>query len=141
MWEAAGFLGMSEKTLRDTYGHHHPAHLRGAADAIASRPTPKKEALVVSLVEEEAKRLRVAQAPDFTGGPRRTRTCNQTVMSGRILIGFVDFAAVLLDFELVRCVLMRLFLVRNWCGLQHLAPRLVPRGFQKAVKAVLRYGD
>jgi hypothetical protein len=75
------------------------------------------------------------------GGPGRTRTCNQTVMSGRILIGFVDFAAVLLDFELVRCVLMRLFLVRNWCGLQHLAPRLVPRGFQKAVKAVLRYAD
>lgn len=23
-WEAAGFLGMSEKTLRDVYGHHHP---------------------------------------------------------------------------------------------------------------------
>ena len=28
VWEAAGFLGMSEKTLRDTYGHHHPNHLR-----------------------------------------------------------------------------------------------------------------
>ena len=42
MWEAAGFLGMSEKTLRDTYGHHHPAHLRGAADAIASRPAAEK---------------------------------------------------------------------------------------------------
>ncbi|GAA0002641.1 hypothetical protein BRDID11002_26420 [Bradyrhizobium diazoefficiens] len=25
MWEAAGFLGMSEMTLRETYGHHHPA--------------------------------------------------------------------------------------------------------------------
>jgi hypothetical protein len=35
MWEAAGFLGMSEKTLRDTYGHHHPDHLQGAADAIS----------------------------------------------------------------------------------------------------------
>lgn len=23
-WDAAGFLGMSEKTLRDVYGHHHP---------------------------------------------------------------------------------------------------------------------
>ena len=42
MWEAASFLSISEKTLRDTYGHHHPAHLRGAADAIASRPSPKK---------------------------------------------------------------------------------------------------
>jgi hypothetical protein len=56
MWQAAGFLGMSEKTLRETYGHHHPDFLREAADAIASRPTPKKVALVVSLVEEKAKR-------------------------------------------------------------------------------------
>jgi integrase len=69
MWEAAGFLGMSEKTLRDTYGHHHPAHLRGAADAIASRPAPKKVALVVSLVEEKAKRKGASQAPSIAGGP------------------------------------------------------------------------
>jgi integrase len=34
MWQAAGFLGMSEKTLRDTYGHHHPDFLREAADAM-----------------------------------------------------------------------------------------------------------
>jgi hypothetical protein len=85
MWEAAGFLGMSEKTLRDTYGHHHPDHLRGAADAIGARPTPpKKVALVVSLVEEKAKRAGVPQALDIIGGPGRTRTCNQTVMSGRL---------------------------------------------------------
>src|SRR3982074_1459616 len=63
MWEAAGFLGMSEKTLRDTYGHHHPDHLRGAADAIGSRPTPKKVALVVSLVEEKAKRAGTSKTP------------------------------------------------------------------------------
>ena len=69
MWEAAGFLGMSEKTLRDTYGHHHPAHLRGAADAIASRPVPKKEALVVSLVEEKAKRKGALQTLANIGGP------------------------------------------------------------------------
>jgi len=37
-------------------------------------------------------------------------------MSGRISISFVDFAALLFDFDRVRCVLMRLFLVRNWCG-------------------------
>jgi hypothetical protein len=37
MWEAAGFLGMSEKTLRETYGHHHPDFLRGAANAIGTR--------------------------------------------------------------------------------------------------------
>nr|WP_320416121.1 tyrosine-type recombinase/integrase [Bradyrhizobium roseus] len=55
MWDAAGFLGMSEKTLRETYGYHHPEFLRGAAHAIASRPAPAKEALVISLVEEKAK--------------------------------------------------------------------------------------
>jgi hypothetical protein len=60
---------MSERTLRDTYGHHHPAHLRGAADAIASRPPPKKVALVVSFVEEEAKRTGAAQPPEITGEP------------------------------------------------------------------------
>jgi hypothetical protein len=43
-------------------------------------------------------------------------TADQTVMSGRISISFVDFAAFLFDFDGVRCVLMRLFLVRNWCG-------------------------
>jgi lambda repressor-like predicted transcriptional regulator len=37
-WEAAGFLGMSEKTLRDVYGHHHPEHQRNAADAIGYGP-------------------------------------------------------------------------------------------------------
>src|SRR4029434_3546284 len=84
MWEAAGFLGMSEKTLRDTYGHHHPAHLRGAADAIASRTPQKKVALVVALGEKKAKRGGAPQVPENTGGPGRTRTCNQTVMSGRL---------------------------------------------------------
>jgi hypothetical protein len=37
-------------------------------------------------------------------------------MSGGTSIGFVDFAAFLFDFDRVRCVLMMLFLVRNWCG-------------------------
>lgn len=34
IWEAAGFLGMSADMVERTYGHHHPAHMRGAADAI-----------------------------------------------------------------------------------------------------------
>jgi integrase len=76
MWEAAGFLGMSEKTLRDTYGHHHPDHLRGASKAIGSRPTPPKRlALVISLVEEKAKRVGIPQPTEIIGGPGRTRTC------------------------------------------------------------------
>jgi integrase len=38
-WQAAGFLAMSEKTLRDVYGHHHPDYLRDAAKALS---TPMK---------------------------------------------------------------------------------------------------
>ena len=36
-WEAAGFLGMSPEVLQDTYGHHHPDHLQGAAAAIGRK--------------------------------------------------------------------------------------------------------
>ena len=82
MWEAAGFLGMSEKTLRETYGHHHPDLLRGAADAIGSRPKAKKVSLVVSLVDEKDKADEVTKTPENIGGPGGTRTPNQTVMSG-----------------------------------------------------------
>jgi hypothetical protein len=42
---------MSEKTLRETYGHHHPDYLRGAANAFGTRPAPSKNVgLVISLV-------------------------------------------------------------------------------------------
>jgi integrase len=37
IWEAAGFLGMSPEVLQDTYGHHHPDYLHGAAAAIAQK--------------------------------------------------------------------------------------------------------
>ena len=46
------------------------------------------------------------------------RACNQTVMGDGISIGFVDFPALLFDFDQVRCVLARSILVRNWCGLR-----------------------
>jgi hypothetical protein len=46
------------------------------------RACRKKVALVVSLVEEKAKREGVSKTPANIGGPGRTRTCNQTVMSG-----------------------------------------------------------
>ena len=48
--------------------------------------------------------------------PRRIRTCNQTFMSVRIKIAFVDFAVFSFGFDRGRYVLMRSFLVRNWCG-------------------------
>jgi hypothetical protein len=50
------------------------------------------------------------------GGPGRARTCNQTFMSGRITVGFVDFASISLSLMRVRCRLMTSFLVRNWGG-------------------------
>jgi hypothetical protein len=79
MWDAAGFLGMSEKTLRDVYGHHHPDHLRSAAVAIA-RP---KQSLVISLEKEKPVPRAPPQPIEIIGGPGRTRTSNQTVMSGQ----------------------------------------------------------
>lgn len=42
-WQAAGFLGMSVQVLINTYGHHHPHHIRDAAEAI----TPKARILPV----------------------------------------------------------------------------------------------
>ncbi|MFC4922431.1 MULTISPECIES: tyrosine-type recombinase/integrase [Bradyrhizobium] len=70
MWEAAGFLGMSEKTLRETHGHHHPDHLRVAANAIGTHSAPSKNVgLVVSLVDEKARRQKPAQSLENIGGP------------------------------------------------------------------------
>lgn len=36
-WEAAGYLGMSEQTLREVYGHHHPDFMREAATRITQK--------------------------------------------------------------------------------------------------------
>jgi hypothetical protein len=79
--EAAGFLGMSEKTLRDVYGHHHPEYLQFAAKAIG---TMKPISLVNSLVRRQPRAPLSSQATEKIGGPGRTRTCNQTVMSGTL---------------------------------------------------------
>jgi integrase len=38
MWEASGYLGMTQETLERVYGHHHPDHLREASDAMSARP-------------------------------------------------------------------------------------------------------
>ena len=40
IWQAAGFLGMSVKTLQNVYGHHHPSHMEQARNAIARRRFP-----------------------------------------------------------------------------------------------------
>lgn len=47
-----------------------------------ARGTSKNVGLIVSLADERAERERRGQSPKSTGGPGRTRTCNQTAMSG-----------------------------------------------------------
>ena len=37
LWEASGFLAMSNETLQRTYGHHHPDYMRVAAEALCKR--------------------------------------------------------------------------------------------------------
>ena len=74
LWEAAGFLGMSEKTLRETYGHHHPDFMRGAVDAVGRKPA-KREKLAESLAEADPRCTPIRQAVENTGGGRsRSRT-------------------------------------------------------------------
>ena len=55
----------------------------------------------------------VQQPADFTGGP--AGKCNQTVMGRKTKNAIVDFAAFSLEIDRVHCVLVRSFLVRNWC--------------------------
>jgi integrase len=43
IWEAAGFLGMSPEVLQDTYGHHHPDYLQGAAAGQLDRGSKRDE--------------------------------------------------------------------------------------------------
>ena len=78
-WEAAGFLGMSVEMIDRVYGHHHPDHLRTAARAIGYRT---RQSLVESLARARAPVRPTPQAIEKAGGPGRTRTSNQTVMSG-----------------------------------------------------------
>jgi hypothetical protein len=55
VWTAAGYLGMSVEVLLNTYGHHHPDHLREAANAFRGKPS-KNVSVVESVVGEIAGR-------------------------------------------------------------------------------------
>ena len=68
-WQASGFLGMNVETLRNVYGHHHPDHLREAADAIGRH---KPVSLVISLVNARKRREQAPQTIENIGGPGRT---------------------------------------------------------------------
>jgi integrase len=94
IWDAAGFLGMSAKVVEDTYGHHHPDYLQEAAAGITRKQDGnvgvasqkrKGDVSVVELVVETSESRGAKQNPlEYIGGPGRTRTSNQTVMSGRL---------------------------------------------------------
>jgi integrase len=79
IWEASGFLGMSEKTLRETYGHHHPDFMKGAIAAIGAKPKqqPKRnDALVIPLVKRSDGKEKDEKTQSNHGGARsRVRTC------------------------------------------------------------------
>ncbi len=81
-WEAAGFLGMSVEMLDRVYGHHHSAHLQGAARALSFGR--RKQSLAEPLAGAQRRDEVPQQVIDIVGGPGRTRTSNQTVMSGRL---------------------------------------------------------
>lgn len=49
-WQAAGFLGMSVKTLLEVYGHHHPDYMKEAAQAFAAGARRKNVSVVESVV-------------------------------------------------------------------------------------------
>ena len=81
-----------------------PAKIRAVARSLADlRARGHRVVAIVSAMGR--------QPFDFAGGPGRTRTCNQTVMSGRISVSFVDFPVFLLD--LIAFVVFRSG--RFWC--------------------------
>jgi integrase len=81
-WQAAGFLGMSVEMLDRVYGHHHSDHLRGAARALGYGR--RRQSLAETLAGHRTRRPLSPQSIANVGGPGRTRTSNQTVMSGRL---------------------------------------------------------
>jgi integrase len=81
MWQASRFLGMTQETLENVYGHHHPDHLREAATAIGYQ---RRESLAQSLANRQPVRDTSSEVVEKIGGPAWTRTRNQTVMSGRL---------------------------------------------------------
>ena len=76
------------------------------------RPRVRLSRLAYVIQSDVAPRLSAPEHPFSI----RIRTCNQTVMSGRIKVSFLDIIAFSLELDRVRCVLASSFLVRNWCG-------------------------
>ena len=65
-WEAAGFLGMGVEMLDRVYGHHHPDHLRAAANAIGYRR--RRQSLAEPLAGNRHRRYISRQLVEKAGG-------------------------------------------------------------------------
>ena len=86
-WQAAGYLGMSVEMLDRVYGHHHPDHLQDAVHAMGKRGRTRTESRRIWCgfwCGDENAASEVILNTGNIGGPGRTRTSNQTVMSGRL---------------------------------------------------------
>jgi hypothetical protein len=69
IWEVVGFLGMSPEVLQETYGHHHPDYLRGAAAAIGQKG--RYVSVVETVVNLTADRNEKKNPNDFLVGVAR----------------------------------------------------------------------
>src|SRR5262245_7094190 len=73
-WEAAGFLGMSVEMLDQVYGHHHPDHLRTAAQVLSYGR--RRQSLAETLAGHSRRRALSSERVEKLGGarsPSRTR--------------------------------------------------------------------
>jgi integrase len=57
-WQAAGFLGMSVEVLLNTYGHHHPDHMKEAVANIATKPKAERNNIVSGAVSGAVTKIR-----------------------------------------------------------------------------------
>jgi integrase len=60
-WQAAGFLGMSVEVLLNTYGHHHPDHMKEAVANIATKPKAERNNIVSGAVSGAVTKIRKPQ--------------------------------------------------------------------------------
>lgn len=56
---SAGYLGMSIEVLLNTYGHHHPDHLREAAHAFGGKSTRRSVSVVETVVSRNGDRRKI----------------------------------------------------------------------------------
>jgi integrase len=63
VWTAAGYLGMSADVLLNTYGHHHPDHLRDAANAFHGKAARRSISVVETVVSDKPAAAKVAKTP------------------------------------------------------------------------------